>query len=188
MPNQIPSNAGDSSSLLIAKVESPAYSLRTHSYQHIPHHTAEHSAEQASQHGASSLHSYVPDKPALISHQKDFFLDWTLKILGLACAILFGIWAPISFKLTSDSNKENDEAQQAMAAQLGMMQKQAATALQMQNAAATAMAQVQNAAATAMAEVQRQLEHVGKLRAWEFLRGKSRPDRCLQGTELICQS
>ena len=168
MPNQIPPNAGDSSSLLTAKVESPADSLSTHSYQHIPHQSVEQSAEQTSQHGASSLHSSVPDKPALISHQKDFFLDWTLKILGLACAILFGIWAPISFKLTSDSNRESDQTQKAMFEQLGDMQKQAGADAQKQNAAATHMAQIQNAAATAMAQVQHQLDQIGKLRAWQF--------------------
>ncbi|KAF2632793.1 hypothetical protein BU25DRAFT_82689 [Macroventuria anomochaeta] len=173
MSNQTSTDAGDSSSLLITKVESSGNPINAHSYQQIPNNTTEHSAGQASQHGASSFNPSEPDKPHLISHQKDFFLDWTLKILGVACAILFGIWAPISFKLASDGNKENDASQKAVFSQLGDMRQQAATAAQMQNAAATAMANVQFAAANVMAEVQHQLDRMGKLRAWEFCEGRA---------------
>jgi len=42
------------------------------------------------------------EKPNLLSQRNDFLLDWTLKILRLATAVLFGVWAPISVSLTAE--------------------------------------------------------------------------------------
>jgi hypothetical protein len=40
------------------------------------------------------------------------YFDWFIKILGFAAAITFGIYAPLSFKLTAAGNRDNDVAQQ----------------------------------------------------------------------------
>lgn len=168
-----PNDAEGSSSLLTTKVDSSTNSTSTHSYQQVPPHTPESASEQLLQPDTPSLSPSEPPKPHLISHQKDFFLDWTLKILGVACAILFGIWAPISFKLTSDGNKENDASQKAVFSQLGDIRLQAATAAQVQHAAASAIASVQFAAVSAMAGVEQQLGRIGRLRAMEFCEGRA---------------
>jgi hypothetical protein len=39
------------------------------------------------------------------------FLEWTLKVLGVAAACIFGVWAPLSYKATLDGNSGSDAAQ-----------------------------------------------------------------------------
>jgi hypothetical protein len=41
-------------------------------------------------------------------------LDRVLRIIGAACALLFGIWAPLSYQLQKDGNKGNDAAQEEL--------------------------------------------------------------------------
>lgn len=41
-------------------------------------------------------------------------LNWAIKILGLAAAVVFGIWAPISYKATADGNSSSDAAQSSL--------------------------------------------------------------------------
>jgi hypothetical protein len=47
--------------------------------------------------------------------------DWILKVAGLAAAILFGIWAPISYTATKEGNASNDEAQSMLLKELKTM-------------------------------------------------------------------
>lgn len=54
----------------------------------------------------------------------EFALDWLLKVLAVASAILFGIWAPISYRLQDLGNKSNDEAQDKLVAKLETMGKE----------------------------------------------------------------
>ncbi|OAL52735.1 hypothetical protein IQ07DRAFT_585852 [Pyrenochaeta sp. DS3sAY3a] len=54
----------------------------------------------------------------------EFALDWLLKVLAVASAILFGIWAPISYRLQDLGNKSNDEAQDKLVAKLESMGKE----------------------------------------------------------------
>jgi hypothetical protein len=44
------------------------------------------------------------------------FLEWTVKVLGFAAAIIFGAWAPLSYKATLDGNSGNDAAQSQVSA------------------------------------------------------------------------
>lgn len=41
----------------------------------------------------------------------EFAFDWVLKIVGVAAAILFGIWAPVSYNAQSSGNASNDQSQ-----------------------------------------------------------------------------
>jgi hypothetical protein len=41
----------------------------------------------------------------------EFVLHWTLQVLGVTAAILFGIWAPLSYKASADGNSQNNAAQ-----------------------------------------------------------------------------
>ena len=63
-----------------------------------------------SQISSSVTEEFKPAKPHLLSQRNDFLLDRVLKILGVASAILFGIWAPISYKIIADGNAGNDAA------------------------------------------------------------------------------
>lgn len=114
----------------------------------------------------SSLHadSTAPTKPHLLSQRNDFLLDWALKILGVASAILFGIWAPISYKITADGNAGNDAAQASLMSEMSSMRDEAATAASAQRDAVSALANVQN-----------QLDNVGLIWAWDFCSGRDDP-------------
>ncbi|KAF2818704.1 hypothetical protein CC86DRAFT_413597 [Ophiobolus disseminans] len=41
-------------------------------------------------------------------------LDNTLRLIGATCAVLFGIWAPLSYWLQKESNRDNDVAQERL--------------------------------------------------------------------------
>ncbi|KZM19727.1 hypothetical protein ST47_g9255 [Ascochyta rabiei] len=96
-------------------------------------------------------------KPHLLSQRHDFLVDWTLKILGVASAILFGIWAPISYKITADSNAGNDASQASLMSEISSMRNEAATAASAQRSIVSALAKVQN-----------QLDNAGLIKAFEF--------------------
>jgi hypothetical protein len=53
-------------------------------------------------------------EPPLFSPRTDFILDWVLKVLAVASAILFGIWAPIPYKATANGNADNNSAQEVL--------------------------------------------------------------------------
>jgi hypothetical protein len=110
----------------------------------------------------SQIDSVNVSKPHLLSERNDFILDWALKILGVATAILFGIWAPISYKITADGNAGNDEAQASLMSAISSMRDEAKTAAFAQRSAATALSKVQN-----------QLANIGLLRAYEICLGES---------------
>lgn len=42
------------------------------------------------------------------------FGNWSLKVIGLAAAIVFGIWAPLSYNVTLEGNRGNDAASSSM--------------------------------------------------------------------------
>lgn len=56
--------------------------------------------------------------PIVVERKRPTFtevaLDWAIKILGLAAAVLFGIWVPISYKATADGNSSSDAAQTSL--------------------------------------------------------------------------
>lgn len=124
---------------------------------------AEPALEPHVSHAASShTGSVTASKTHLLSERNDFILDWALKILGVASAILFGIWAPISYKITADGNAGNDEAQASLMSEISSMRDEAKTA-----------ASALQSAVSALSKVQDQLNNIGLLRAWEFCSGRS---------------
>ncbi|KAF1365944.1 hypothetical protein EJ07DRAFT_170687 [Lizonia empirigonia] len=107
---------------------------------------------------------HSPTKPHLLSQRNDFLLDWALKILGVASAILFGIWAPISYKIMADGNAGNDAAQASLMSEMSSMRDEAATA-----------ASAQRDVVSALANVQHRLDNVGLIWAWDFCSGREDP-------------
>jgi hypothetical protein len=64
--------------------------------------------------------------PRLSSGLK-FILTWTVGVLGVAAAIIFGIWAPLSYDATVQSNRESDQAQSSMLSAVSVANIQAAS-------------------------------------------------------------
>ncbi|KAH7119888.1 hypothetical protein B0J11DRAFT_570299 [Dendryphion nanum] len=101
-------------------------------------------------------------RPLTGSPYLDSILDWSLKVLGVAAAVLFGIWAPISYKAANDGNKANDETQQEMISKLEAMGKQAAQGSTHDQDIAAAIRGVGS-----------RMDQLATLRLWEFCDGKS---------------
>ena len=80
----------------------------------------------------------------LLSERNDFYLDWAIKRLGVAAAVTFGIWVPISYKITADGNAGNDEAQDSLISEISSMRAEAATAASAQRLVVTALARLQD--------------------------------------------
>ncbi|KAF1960462.1 hypothetical protein CC80DRAFT_489596 [Byssothecium circinans] len=53
----------------------------------------------------------LPPRTSSLSSPSERLLDRLLRLIGAVCAITFGIWAPLSYKLQKDGNKSNDAAQ-----------------------------------------------------------------------------
>src|SRR6187549_3486716 len=69
-----------------------------------------------------------PSEPdSLLDPKTEFFLDWALKVLGVASAILFGIWAPISYQATKSGNSDNDASQSELSSSLYALSTQGRT-------------------------------------------------------------
>jgi hypothetical protein len=39
-------------------------------------------------------------------------VDWSLKVIGALCALIFGVWAPLAYQLQREGNAGDDAAQQ----------------------------------------------------------------------------
>lgn len=103
-----------------------------------------------------------PSKPQFLEPRTEFLLDWTIKVLGVASAILFGIWAPISYKATSDGNADNNESQDNLVSKLNDM-----------SAQATSAADLQSSAASGISVLQARMSKLATLSVWEFCEGKA---------------
>ncbi|KAF1951751.1 hypothetical protein CC80DRAFT_495898 [Byssothecium circinans] len=104
----------------------------------------------------------------LISPRTEFLLDWTLKVLSVAAAILFGIWAPISYKATEDANDDNNASQGTIFEALNSLKAQGS----------------QNA--RAQSSIRTQMDAMATLRVWEFCDGKaSSIAACAQVTSVV---
>jgi hypothetical protein len=81
----------------------------------------------------------------------EFVLDWTIKIFGISAAVVFGVWAPLSYKATTDGNKSGLAAATA----------QAQSAYDMQSSAMVAQSMVLDV-------LQSRFKAIGQLQLFEF--------------------
>ncbi|PSN68555.1 hypothetical protein BS50DRAFT_674943 [Corynespora cassiicola Philippines] len=120
--------------------------------------------------------------PSLLSPRTEFLLDWSLKILGVLAAVLFGIWAPISYNATAEGNDKNDAAQTELVEKLDAMSSQASLAANAQSA----VLEEQASLASEMASVKSRIQELAVLRAWEFCDGRAREiDACSELTASV---
>jgi hypothetical protein len=99
----------------------------------------------------------------------EFILDWTLKTLGVAAAIVFGIWAPISYQATADGNADNNASQESVASRLSGMSVQATSAAYLQSSALNEARR----AASVVAELKTRMDNMATLSVWDFCEGRS---------------
>ncbi|ORY10668.1 hypothetical protein BCR34DRAFT_345467 [Clohesyomyces aquaticus] len=126
--------------------------------------------ERPSSHQSQSLNLSRPPTPtpppsesdSVLTPKTEFMLDWAFKILGVASAILFGVWAPISYQATKSGNADNDEAQKELSRRMAAL-----------NSQGQAASMLQASAATALASLQRNVGSFGLLRVWEFCDGRA---------------
>jgi hypothetical protein len=65
-----------------------------------------------------------------------FGLDWGIKVLGVAAAVVFGIWAPLSYQAANNANTSGDAAQNSILSAAFTANTQASSALSIQISAA----------------------------------------------------
>jgi len=99
--------------------------------------------------------------PPRLSPRVEFWLEWILKSLGVAAAIVFGIWAPISYQATVDGNAGNNASQESIASRLSAL-----------HAQATSAASFQRSAASAIAELNSKVDGIGLLWAYSYCDGR----------------
>jgi hypothetical protein len=83
-------------------------------------------------------------------------MDWSLKVIGAGCAVIFGIWAPLAYQLQKEGNAGDDAAQQEI-----------------------------KELRDEVAELSAQMRMLGMLRAWEVCEGDDKMvcpiERCVGG-------
>ncbi|KAJ9662406.1 hypothetical protein H2201_006115 [Coniosporium apollinis] len=119
------------------------------------------------------------DDSLLAAEQKnkkiEFAIEWAIKVLGLTAAILFGIWAPLSYKAAAEGKDSNDAGQRSVMLAMSTANAQAASAmdfqwsaLSVQQSAAAAQSTVLEAQASVLDDIQRRLVAMGQLSLVEF--------------------
>ena len=90
----------------------------------------------------------------------DFGCDWMVKGLGLVAAILFGVWAPLSFFTTKNMDSQNNEVQEKLVSSVGALSS-------MQDAASTAQSK-------SLSEILKRFSAIGELQVAQYCKLKVR--------------
>lgn len=80
----------------------------------------------------------VKDSPIL------FTINWICVVLGVTAAIVFGIWAPLSYEATANGNRDSNVVQSSMISALSVANDVASSALSAAKAQSAALGEVQN--------------------------------------------
>ncbi|KAF2003846.1 hypothetical protein P154DRAFT_519765 [Amniculicola lignicola CBS 123094] len=104
----------------------------------------------------------APNPPATKS-----YLDRAVQILGVASAITFGIWAPLSWKAAADGNDDNNASQIALGEKLDQLSQISGLRDQ-----AFIAAEYLTSAAAALDDLKNKMDAQGALRLWEFCEGR----------------
>jgi hypothetical protein len=101
-----------------------------------------------------------------------FWLDWAIKVLGIAAAVIFGIWAPLSYQATDNANTSGDAAQNSMISAAFAANSQASSALSIQSSAAAKQS-------VALDALNSRIGAIGQLWLLDFCLGNTVRDPCL---------
>jgi hypothetical protein len=101
-----------------------------------------------------------------------FWLDWSIKVLAVAAAVVFGIWAPLSYQATNNASASGDAAQSSILSAAQAAMSQASSAALTANSQASRVLSAQNWAAVeqsiALDAMNSRIGAIGQLWLYEF--------------------
>lgn len=107
------------------------------------------------------LNNSSSDEKAFVKKRKPnlflFTVTWICGVLAAAASVVFGVWAPLSYKATADGNRENSEIQSSLVA--------AVTAA---NGIANAALSTASAQMNVLEDTQSRIDAMGKLELLRF--------------------
>lgn len=98
----------------------------------------------------------------------NFIIQWTCGILAVAAAIVFGIWAPLSYEATASANRSNDAAQSSMVDALSRGRDMAMAANSIAMTATSIAKSAATAQSSALLEMQNRMALMGQLAVIDF--------------------
>lgn len=114
----LPSPSVERSPPLLHAQQQPLASTATTSSTHLaPQQLNEKSAPPHSGPPSGSSPSIPPRVQVTPSSRTEFTVDWLVKVLTLVSAVLFGIWAPLSYQASVESSATTDAAVASLASQ-----------------------------------------------------------------------
>ncbi|EON60821.1 hypothetical protein W97_00030 [Coniosporium apollinis CBS 100218] len=113
---------------------------------------------------SSQNSSLLKQKPRKIG----YVLDWAVKVVSLIAAILFGIWAPLSYRATVDESHSNDAAQQKVVNAMESANAQASSALDLQISALGLQQSAAKAQSAILDDIGNRIAAMGQLSLVEF--------------------
>src|SRR5277367_4674898 len=99
---------------------------------------ANHESKAVSAASSKRFRKDLKDNPIL------FTVNWICVVLGVAAAIVFGIWAPLSYEATASGNRDSSAVQSSMISALSAANDLASSALSAASAQGTALDEVQS--------------------------------------------
>lgn len=126
-----------------------------------------------------SLHDSLNEKNAAVIDEKAILdqeakrkiieaVEWTIKVLGIAAACVFGAWAPLSYKATLDGNTGNNAAQKSAIHAALAASSQAREAASQQSVAASHQRVLANKQSSALDDLNSRIEAIGQLWLYDF--------------------
>jgi hypothetical protein len=106
-----------------------------------------------------------------------FWVDWGIKVLGVAAAVIFGIWAPLSYQAANNTSTSGDAATSSMISAAFAANSQASSALSIQSTAAAKQS-------VALDALNSRIGAIGQLWLLDFCLGNTVRSCILCGSEL----
>ena len=113
----------------------------------LPTRTSNHQPDIHNEKGSTATTAAAAPSAKLTSknsHVISFTLNWICVVLTVAATIVFGIWAPLSYRATADGNRDNNEVQSSMMQQVMTANGIASSVLRAASAQSTALQSMQD--------------------------------------------
>ncbi|CAI6236200.1 unnamed protein product [Periconia digitata] len=134
------------------------------------------STQQAGQQNFSKP-TMSPQKQSMSTSSSGHFpplsitMDWIIKVLGVAAALVFGIWAPISYQASEASNSDTDTKFSALSSELSAWK--------------TSAVSLQTSAASDLSRMSKKMDAVATLSVFDFCQGRSSISACVSVTRSV---
>lgn len=101
-----------------------------------------------------------------------FWIDWGIKVLGVAAAVVFGIWAPLSYEAANNASASGDSVQSSILSIASVANSQASNAFSVQSSVAARQS-------AALGNIERRIDAIGQLLLLEFCLGNTVRETCI---------